>query len=454
MIFRGDGKNNIIEGNCFSQFLEGTTIKGASTAIYVKKAADNPPVTKTMMNPPFALKRGTEKEYRFIDQALAQMDDGGLLCAIIPYSTMVRGGGYLNWRKNLLLPRNTLLAVVTLPMDLFYPVGVTTVAIFVKKGVRHRPQDKVLWVRALTDGLVKSKSKRLPSLRTTNDLSRTQSTLRAFIHDPSHSVKNEHQFVKAIQIDLADKQLELAPEVYLDQAQPALEQIRDNIEDSVRDLFSYLIKIDKAVLRHELLPDAKLALWSEPTWGRFNIASLFELRRGEFDSISDLDSGPYPTISRTSTDNGMVGFYEKPDKAAVWKAGTISVSTVSGDAFIQPVPFIATDNVVLLVPKLEYRNLRLTTLLFITVMINQVKWRYSYGRQCYKTKFATTNIMLPVRNKSLDEDSMQTAIESASYWKLVKEAFNNSFKAMSTPTKNGKAESEDARDAEVAQKPA
>ena len=120
-----------------------------------------------------------------------------------------------------------------------------------------------------------------------------------------------------------------------------------------------------------------------------------------------------------------MGFYDRPEGAVLWKPGTITVSTVTGDAFIQPVPFIVTDNVVLLAPKSEFESLRLTSLEFIAVMINEVKWRYSYGRQCYMTKFATTEIMLPVKGDALDENFMQVAIESASYWKLVKAVFTS-----------------------------
>jgi len=423
MIFRGDGKNNIVDGNCFHKWLGRTVANGEVTAEYLSAASLNPPVTKTMMNPPFSLPNGKEKEYHFVEQALAQMQDGGILFAVLPYPAMVKRGGYFNWRKNLLLPHHTLLSVVTFPNDLFYPVGVTTVGVFIRKGRPHQKTDKVLWVRALTDGLLKSKGKRLPNPKAGNDLEKIRNLLKAFIHDPTHPVKNEHQIIKVVPIDYSDERLELVPEVYLDQARPSQQQIARSIENSIRDLFSYLVKINKVVLSPELLPEGEASVDAPPTWKSFNVTKFFTLKRGNFHAIANLDPGSYPTISRTSTDNGFVGFYDRPDDAVLWKPGTISVSTVTGDAFIQPVPCIVTDNVVLLNPKSEYENLRLTSLAFIAAMINEVKWRYSYGRQCYRTKFATTEIMLPVKGDVLDEDFMQTAIESASYWKLVEAVF-------------------------------
>ena len=44
------------------------------------------------MNPPFALKRSNEKEFVFIEHALAQMEHGGILFSILPYSQWLSRG--------------------------------------------------------------------------------------------------------------------------------------------------------------------------------------------------------------------------------------------------------------------------------------------------------------------------------------------------------------------------
>jgi len=92
MIFRGDGKNNIKEGNCFSQYLEANIEHGVPTARYTTQPSQNPPVTKVMMNPPFALKRSDEKEFRFVNHTLRQVQHGGLLFSVLPTATMVKPG--------------------------------------------------------------------------------------------------------------------------------------------------------------------------------------------------------------------------------------------------------------------------------------------------------------------------------------------------------------------------
>jgi len=429
MIFRGDGKNNIKDGNCFANNLEATTEDGILTAKYAprdskQQAPERPPVTEVMMNPPFSLKRSDEREFKFIEYALSQMVDGGIFFSVLPYSSMVRPGIYLTWRKEQLLKNHTLLAVVTFPPDLFYPVGVTTVGVFIKKGIPHPKEQNVLWIRALNDGLLKNKGKRLPYPRVPNDLEKVKDILKAFIRNPNFPVPKIPQFQQVSPIDFSDDHLELVPESYLEQDLPSPEEIQSGLEDSLRNTFAYLIKIDKAVVEPKLLAPPSLGLSEEPKtpykWEKFLVKEIFELRRGHFHSLAALDKGEYPTISRVSTDNGFVGFYAKPEGAEILPSKTITVSTVSGDAFVQPVPFLATDNVVLCTPKKGHRHLSVASLYFIALMMNRVKWRFSYGRQCYMTKYTKTEIYLPIReDESLDVDYMESLVKRAKYWRII-----------------------------------
>ena len=64
MIFRGDGKNNIEEGNAFSTFLKKKPLTNHVSASYTDKKPEpgNEGVTRVLMNPPFALKGSTNKD--------------------------------------------------------------------------------------------------------------------------------------------------------------------------------------------------------------------------------------------------------------------------------------------------------------------------------------------------------------------------------------------------------
>src|SRR3989344_7344210 len=226
MIFRGDGKNNIIEGNCFQKNI----ISKGNYGDYKPEYKEGEQIiTKVLMNPPFALKSSDEKEYKFVDYALKQMQDNGLLFSVLPYSCMVKSGSYLGWRKQL-LANNTLLSVVTFPDDLFYPIGVHSVGLFVKKGVPHPKNQKVLWVRALNDGFLKKKGKRLENPRAKNDFPKIKDLLQSFIVNQNIKVENVPEFQKSSVIDYDDENLELIPENYLNEREITKEQLENEIE--------------------------------------------------------------------------------------------------------------------------------------------------------------------------------------------------------------------------------
>lgn len=192
MIFRGDGKNNIMEGNCFSD-KHFKTVK----------------MTRVLMNPPFALKKEDEKEYKFINHALSKMTKGGLLLVIIPGPVMFREKGFREWRKDM-LRNHSLRAVIKLPEDLFYPVGVHTSIVIIEAGKPHDFNEKVLWA-SMDDGYRKRKGVMI---------STKEGNMNAIL-EKIHSLLDGHAFKSAphqwvLKPIEQDKFLECAPEQYLE----------------------------------------------------------------------------------------------------------------------------------------------------------------------------------------------------------------------------------------------
>jgi type I restriction-modification system DNA methylase subunit len=245
MIFRGDGKNNVIGGNCFAKWLTTKTHNGNVIAEYLSSDSKGriPPITKVLMNPPFPKKKTDYKAYLFIEQALKQMQEGGILFSVLPYSCLIKGGGYLAWRKRL-LKENTLLSVVTFPEDLFYPVGVHTVGIFIKKGVPDS-NSQVLWFRALNDGRLKKKGKRLENSRAKNDYSLISPILKEFISGKNINIASIPAFQKGSPINYSDKDLELVPEAYLDERSISSSEVADSIDQLMREGIAFRIQFEK-----------------------------------------------------------------------------------------------------------------------------------------------------------------------------------------------------------------
>lgn len=214
MIFRGDGKNNIINEDCFAVNLNRKIRNGNLSAEYMAEEPTRPPVTKVLMNPPFALKKDDEKEYKFLEHSFKQMANNGLLFAVLPISIMYSGGNNYNWRKRM-LERNTLVSVASFSNELFYPQAtVQPITVIFKKGVPHNPNTKVAWIKITEDGFKKHKRKRLPT-GDNEQMETVERLLKDFIVNDNipEDVKGIIEFKP---LESIDTKLELIPENYLD----------------------------------------------------------------------------------------------------------------------------------------------------------------------------------------------------------------------------------------------
>ena len=83
---------------------------------------------------------------------------------------------------------------------------------------------------------------------------------------------------------------------------------------------------------------------------------------------------------------------------------------------MQVTDFMATDNVIVCVPR---KPIRASTAYSIAAMVNNQKWRYSYGRQCYLDKLASLTIRVPWREGAMDEAAMEQVVKGQPYWSYV-----------------------------------
>ena len=124
MILRGDGKANLHQGSCFD-----TAISAA-----VKKHKAN----VGMINPPYAKTKEDLHELRFVEQMLDSLAPGGTGIAIVPVTCATAPSVH----KNNLLKKHTLEAVMSMPPEVFYPVGVITCIMVFTAGVSHEKNDR------------------------------------------------------------------------------------------------------------------------------------------------------------------------------------------------------------------------------------------------------------------------------------------------------------------------
>ena len=111
MRFRGDGKSNLYNGSCFNN---------------AQIIADNHKPTVAFLNPPYDV--GNTRQMEFIEHALKVLDQKaeGRVVAIVQFSCAIKDEKDLKAVKQRILSKHHLKAVLSMPDDLFYPVGVVT----------------------------------------------------------------------------------------------------------------------------------------------------------------------------------------------------------------------------------------------------------------------------------------------------------------------------------------
>lgn len=142
MILRGDGKANLHQGSCFDEGIE--------------KAVKDHKCNIGMLNPPYSQGDEDLHELVFVKQMLDCLVEGGVGIAIVPMSCAISPHPL----REELLKHHTLDAVMSMPDELFYPVGVITCIMIFKAHIPHEKTNKKTWFGYWkNDGFIKTKHK-------------------------------------------------------------------------------------------------------------------------------------------------------------------------------------------------------------------------------------------------------------------------------------------------------
>ncbi len=142
MILRGDGKANLYQGSCH----DGPIIRS------VKRMKP----TVGMLNPPYAQSKSDAElhELYFVKLMLDCLAPGAIGIAIVPMSSAISP----NPAREELMKHHTLEAVMSMPGELFYPVGVVTCIMVWTADIPHAKSNKKTWFGYWKDdGFIKTK---------------------------------------------------------------------------------------------------------------------------------------------------------------------------------------------------------------------------------------------------------------------------------------------------------
>ena len=140
MILRGDGKANLYQGSCFDPAITEA----------VKRHRAN----IGLLNPPFSQSDNDLHELRFTKHLLDCLAPGGKAVAVLPMSCAIGHSAH----KDAILRDHSLEAVMSMPDELFYPVGVITCLMVFTAHKPHRHKNGDTWFGYWKDdGFVKTK---------------------------------------------------------------------------------------------------------------------------------------------------------------------------------------------------------------------------------------------------------------------------------------------------------
>jgi 16S rRNA G966 N2-methylase RsmD len=140
MILRGDGKANLYQGSCFDQAIQKEILTHKANVGF--------------LNPPFSQGDADLHEMVFVKQMLDCLAPGGTGVAIVPMGCAIAP----HPARTDILKAHTLEAVMSMPDDLFYPVGTVTCIMVFTAHKPHATSNKKTWFGYWKkDGFVKTK---------------------------------------------------------------------------------------------------------------------------------------------------------------------------------------------------------------------------------------------------------------------------------------------------------
>jgi hypothetical protein len=165
---------------------------------------------------------------------------------------------------------------------------------------------------------------------------------------------------------------------------------------ALKDIPSWVRTTDLDRYRGAEQPRAKavVGLRDTASWKQFALQDLFDIRKGQRLTRANMRPGSVPYVGASDTANGVTSYI---GQAPIHKDGTISVSYNGSvaEAFYQPTPYWATDDVNVLYPK----GFKLTpsVALFICAVIRLERYRFNYGRKWHLERMRESIIKLPAK---------------------------------------------------------
>lgn len=391
MFFRGDGKSHIELGSCFEK-KNKASVKGKFTRAY--------------LNPPFSQKGEPEK--MFIDTAMDALEPGKPLAAVV-YAGIFADNEHKEWRKQF-LRKHSLLGMISLPDDLFYPTAAPTSIIIAEAHVPH-DEKSVFMARVWNDGFEKLKGKRVTIAG--EQLTEVKEAFLKF--------KKGQTFKSSLVTVTNGKKLangsEWSPQQWLPQPVSSKDLIDIAQSEVMKGMFravAHLPELADSAL--EAFPDCWKSLPPLPTGITKPLTYFFHIKNGKSSGEKNFSDGDLPYVSSGDENNSIIRLVAGMS-SELYADGAITI-TAFGCACLQPWPFIARGNggssVRVLIPKFD---MGFKELIWFASQINLQRWRFFYARMAIKGRLEDEHFMVTSPAMRLNDGIETLATKLANFKK-------------------------------------
>ena len=384
MILMGDGSANIINKDSLSDF-NGKYGFG--------KTNEKFPADAFILNPPYS---ATGNGMVFVQKALSMMSKG--YAAVIIQNSA--GSGKARDINREILKKNTLLASIKMPLDLFIGKSSVQTNIYVfKVGEAHEAKSPVRFIDFSNDGYTRTNRKKASNnLRDTDNARDRYEELVNLVKYGAGELKifSKKEFHEG----------KIDPENGADWNQSAPIDTRPTLADFQKTVGEYLAWEVAQLLRKpekDNVPgksDHLIEMLEKVEWKEFRIGDLFEIKtpkkRFDANKVTVLEAGDYPYVVRTALNNGIRGYIEE-DIQFLNEGNTISFGQDTATVFYQDKPYFTGDKIKVLKPMgkmiLNRRNAQ-----FILPIISRAFSTFAWGSSSFKVSILeNVKIRLPVK---------------------------------------------------------
>ena len=398
MIMMGDGSSNILNKDSLIDF-EGVYGFG--------KDYEKFPANAFVLNPPYSAEGNG---MIFVEAALKMMNTG--YAAIIIQNSA--GSGKAKEINKRILARNTLIASIKMPIDLFVGKSSVQTNVYVfKVGEKHEKDEIVKFIDFSNDGYTRSNRKKASNnLRDTDRAKERYEELVNLVRFGASKLEiftqNEYYEATIDPSNGADWNKSRPVDTM-----PTLADFKKTVSDYLSWEVSQILKKDSP--RGSVISQNLAALEREfrskgGDFREFRLDEVFDISGSKTTpklKLDEIGAGAYPYVTTQATSNGIAGFYN------FWteKGKCITIdSAVLGSVFYQKENFSASDHVEILRPKFEISE---NIALYFVTMLNRMArvLDYSYGKKRSQRALKVETILLPTLGGEINFSFMEKFIE-------------------------------------------